>query len=667
VSTNVQLIWTPTQSRRLWAVSIVTILTVALIYLLVWPETDNKTGELWFYGLVFVVAPITGAVIGSILSETLISRYSSYLLPPFCVVAAAAAVRFSTSYLTLDNRRAFLWGCLVGAVGGIWYLLRTEGIASRIVEFLLGVTGVFLLLLLFDSSLRLNAFNNGPYLGAAVNLLHGGRPMLDAFSQYGMAYVLYAAVIAESGYSLSALAAFISAVNIAYFGALCVVAWKITSSQAVPFIFVVAGVIAIVGNYPFDINYTPSVAGMRFLPLVLLLVLIATNAIRKRWLLFIVASIASLWSAESCLYSLILIAGYFFLEARRWGNSFVIAAARGSAALWYVGLPCLIATAACFLWYGQVPDYQAYFELVRGYAGDYWTLSPERGFRLWIFHVGAYSCVLGYGIATAIWSGLDKRSNTTLLVCVAIIGVLQFSYFAGRSTAPALLCMSVPLIILVAYAFAASGSVLRHNQQSVGAMSVAAAALFVASLILGSAATKLSHTPIPRNLTLLRACLQGNRDDCSAKMNRIALPSKPFTEEDETGGPYLEQAKQAYEAINRVERAGYRAYALIPNTPILYFYLRRRMPWGLSNPSNDGLSVTLTSRAKNSAENDVREGDFLMIAQDPPLWEGSADARILDGLRRKFTLCKESTQPAYSRIEVFIIHTSACKFEAPQR
>src|SRR6266702_1238831 len=142
--------------RQLWPIAFVNVCVVALIYVLIWPATPDKSLELWFYPLAFVVAPITSAIVGSVLSESSQSRYFSYLLPPFCAMAAALALIWSVPFLTIDNRRAFWWGCVLAWTAGAWHLFRRGGTASRLVEFLLTLAGVFVLLLLFSNPLRID-------------------------------------------------------------------------------------------------------------------------------------------------------------------------------------------------------------------------------------------------------------------------------------------------------------------------------------------------------------------------------------------------------------------------------------------------------------------------------------------------------------------------------
>src|SRR5262245_52759444 len=244
---------------QLWNVALLNVSVVALTYVLIWPSAPDKSRELWFYLVTFVVAPIIGAIGGSKLSESSPSRYFSYLLPPFCAIAAALVLLWSVRFLTIHNRYAFWWGCALTLAAGVWHLLRREGTATRLAEFLFVMAGLLVLLLLFGDPLRIDTGHNGPYLGPAVNVLHGGRPMLDVFSQYGMAYLVYALLIASSGYSLPAVVALISAFNLVYFGTVAFIAWKLASRRAIPFLFTVAGIVAIVSNYPLDINYTPSV------------------------------------------------------------------------------------------------------------------------------------------------------------------------------------------------------------------------------------------------------------------------------------------------------------------------------------------------------------------------------------------------------------------------
>jgi hypothetical protein len=662
-------------ARHLWKIAFVNVSVVALAYLLIWPAAPNKPRELWFYVLVFVVAPVSGAIVGPALSERINLRALSWLLPPGCAILAAFALLWSASsvVLTIDAPGSFLTGFIAAWIAGALYLLlpQREGIAFRAIELVLTAAGVLALLLLFDYRLRTPTISYGPYLGPAVNALHGGIPMLDTFSQYGMAYLVFALAIAWSGYSLAAVAALASAFNVAYFGTATFIAWKLASRRAVPFLFAVAGVVAAVGNYPFDINYAPSAWGMRFLPLFLLLAVLIATGRSKRLLLPLIVPIASLWSAESCFASVCLIAGYLFVESRRRGISLLGSAFRASAALAYVALPHLAASAVSLLWYGRLPDYRSYFELIWAYTGDYWSASPEPGFRLWLFHIAAYTTVLAFAVSVRGPSESAKDKDTTALTCVSIVGVLQFTYFAGRSTTPQLVSVSLPLIILIVYAFANAAAALRLNPRSIPAASLFGATLFAAGLMAGSAGTKLARAIDPRpvlplgtyessNSHLLAACLQLHWSSCGIPIRRLVRPSQPSSEEDHVGGTEFRQAMEAYEAMTLLESQGARVHAFITETPTLYFYLRRRLPWGLSNPLNDGLSATITAKAVEAAKKDIKNGDYVLIGRANPLEPASADIKIVDAIRNKLTLCGDALQRQYPSLMLLRVGNDPC-------
>ena len=660
---------------QVWHIVVVDVALVLCAYFLIWPTTADKSREFLFYASAFAIAPIAGAVLGPKLFTSLASRFFSYLAPPFSALVAVLALDWSTPFLTPDNRKAFWWGCTMTWAAGIWHLMRTSRSTARVVEFVCAVAGFFILLLLFANPLRIDTGHNGPYLGPALNVLHGGRPMLDVFSQYGLAYLVYAVAILWSDYSIPAVVALVSAFNLTYFAAAAFIAWKLGSHRGIPVLFTVFGIVALVGYYPVDFNNTPAVGGMRFLPLFLLLAALIAESKWKSVLLFVLVPIASLWSLESCFYSLCLLAGYLFLESRRAQNPFAISIWRAAAALAYVVIPHAAVTAAWLAWYGELPNYPAYFQLLGAYVGTdgavdpngAWTLSPTPGFRLLLFHVAAYTSVLSVAVAASGRLGVEDTKNITALACVAIVGSLQLAYFTARSTIPLLVCVSLPLIILIVYIFETSTVAVRSHARSIAAWSVFCAVLFIVGLIGGSAWSRLSRTPMTRNWHELIACFRHDWHDCLITIRQIERSSEPFNPAHLVPNPYVEQAKDAYAAIKRLEGNGSRVHALISETPMLYFYLRQPLPWGLSNPVNDGLSSILTARAMAAAEHDVKDGEYILIARDPPLWQISADTKILDALRKRFNLCREVGQTSYLHIDVVRVSGSECSFDGSQK
>ena len=76
--------------------------------------------------------------------------------------------------------------------------------------------GFLLLLSLFDIHITLDTLSYDPYVGPAAAVLHGAIPFVDVFSQYGLNFLLFAAVLKVLPWSMFSTTLVVALLNVAY-------------------------------------------------------------------------------------------------------------------------------------------------------------------------------------------------------------------------------------------------------------------------------------------------------------------------------------------------------------------------------------------------------------------------------------------------------------------
>ncbi|MCW4114373.1 hypothetical protein NPA31_005275 [Aurantimonas sp. MSK8Z-1] len=476
---------------------------------------------------------------------------------------------------------------------------------------------------LIDRSWRMDTVAYGPYLGPAVDVAYGRVPFLETYSQYGSNFLLYVPVVRAFPTSLSALVVLTNAINILYFGLFCYVAATATRSALASFL-VAFGVVAFISAYPFDINYTPSVFGMRFLPLALLLA-----SIVGRWPRPVHAAltlIAAVWSIESLLYALVLntAAGvYDRLAGRSLSVRLIlISGAASSAVVIGQAVLCLALAAAAYLaWFGSLPDLKPYLELVFVYADASrieWL--TDVGDRSWITFVPPtiYCAALATSVALAENDPRTARS----LGSIAVVGLLCYSYFLLRSTIPLFYQVIAPSLVLLAWllVYGMRRLVARLDLWLASASVFASAGLFA---FLGATAYYMVFVqPAPYSnpgqwegsrTMLAPFCVQAG--DCVPHLPQVR-DAAPFSDQDSFSSSDRDIARQAYHAIVATEASGSRAFAFINDAPALYHALQRPIPFDGSNPINDQYSETLLGRSLDALSHGVAAGDVIVAPNE---------------------------------------------------
>jgi hypothetical protein len=600
----------------------------------------------WFWTPVLTVAPAMALALGLVNIERVV--YYSYdpipRTPPF------SGLRFAA-------------GALIGALffaGFLVAALRPVRLRSpRVVATICAICAVVLLLGLMDPYLMIDTLSYSPYVGPAFAVRNGAIPMIETFSQYGPNFLIFAAAFsfAQTFYMASAI---IAILNTAMAMAFVYVATELGLNRLFGFAASIFIVWFVHAAFLYNESYTPSVFAMRFLPPVILVAsLVRMPASRSITLASGAATLlCALWSFEAILWGFLIYVAW--LVVRSVGERRPIAQTMRDVAgvLLLVLGPHLILTLIYLAVFHSPPRYDIYFELVFVHlAGNYWLMPIEAGVRAWILFGFVYGSALAYVGYRALAGSADMR-RLAGIAALAVLGVLQFYYYVGRSATPLLVFISLPMMILVLMACDWAVDALRTRANlglPILAAPVLAAALAWFGLMGGVFADRMSE-PISRDLqtaTLLRVCLPGGEPTlCSARRMLGLITGADVAKGDypptESGGSlsYTHSENEAeFTLVQRYARESGRRVLLFGTDPVpVIFHSPKDVASqivypphaiGIVYPSVDGLSPALSARAIATLDG-LRAGD-IVIRGSLPIYD--LDQKALQVIEGRWTLC----------------------------
>ena len=291
----------------------------------------------------------------------------------------SSAPGHSSMFAYIERHKSFAYWLIPGFVfaGAAVWLIRNQRQLffgnSTLTNFIALSIGVLSVLALYDDTNFVDLSHYQPFVGPALLASAGGVPMADVYCQYGLipwalialAYKILPATVGTAGIV-------VRVVNVIYYFAFILIVFAVArrriAAVMLMFLALLAAVTFMPGLYSvpdlFNINATPSVTGMRFLPAAIMALVTVFDpgrrAVRIAGLVVLAAS--SLWSLESFVYTILPWAGVLGLEGirdRRW---------RKVALDLTLGLLSILFAHALFafivyVWTGRVVDYRPYFDL----------------------------------------------------------------------------------------------------------------------------------------------------------------------------------------------------------------------------------------------------------------------------------------------------------------
>jgi hypothetical protein len=336
---------------------------------------------------------------------------------------------------------------------------RDPALLIRIQKLALPLTAAAATVFLFDFSLAADAMHYLTNVGPALHLMAGGTLMVDTFSQYGPGPVLLEYLAFQFGpASFGAANIAVQFCNIAFYILFLFALWQSTRHRLAALwlgllvlTFWLSGPAYGDGN----INATPSVLGVRYLPPMLMAVALAgAEGKRHSVLTFFASFLAACWSAEAIAGVLALHCGYLALVNLR-DRSFRRLVADIALACLPIIVGLITVSLAILSTSGKWPAFAIYL----GYFSSYnpmatlWSVPFTGLFWGWIPILLAVTTVLGICCQTAFagrqhtlpyWSDHWLRYFPA-----ALLTTLTSAYFAGRAVDFVILVALLPFSLLL--------------------------------------------------------------------------------------------------------------------------------------------------------------------------------------------------------------------------
>lgn len=542
-------------------------------------------------------------------------------------------------------------------------------------HYLCYVAGLVLIVGLFDGYLMIDTLSYSPYLAPALGVSNGLVPLIDVFSQYGLGYLLFAAGFSVQ-HNLFLPAALVAGLNVVMYLAVARSAFKLGADRLLSFILMVFAILFAHSAQLYNVNYTPSVLAMRFLPPTLLVLALLHAPVRRPFSVLsgAAAVLCSFWSLEALVFGLAAYTAYLALcsVALRTRTADVVRAGLRLAALFI--LPHVALSAAYLAIFATLPRYDIYLALVFANlnGGEYWSMLMEPGVRTWILFAFGYASALGLAMHRALAARCLDEERTRRCAgigAVAVLGALELSYYVGRSATPLLPFLSLPLLLFVVLAGDWAVAALRRD----GAVPLLAWPVLtlaaVAFTAMGGIAADRFFRPISRDLSnssLLRAGLAlDNREACDPcrLFNQVTSSAGMLWTypENETGGSLTythPRNRAAYDLVRAYTAQNRRVLLFLADpVPVIFYtpahaaagiiYPPHRI--GVAYPAVDGLAPVLAQRARATLLADLRAGD-IVIRDDLPTYP--LDNAVLADIKKAWALRAVSSTDADAHFHV---------------
>lgn len=302
------------------------------------------------------------------------------------------------------------------------------------------------IVLLFDFSLAHDAFHYLTNVGPALHILHGGTPMVDAFSQYGPGPVLATALAFLVGPTTFGTAqVMVQLFNFAFYALWLVCLYRMTRWKLAGLLLGILSIalyMAAWGRGYANVSDAPSVLGFRYLPTLAMVLALSCLRVPARHSALTALStfFSGLWSVETLVGTLGIHFAFLGLLGLR-DRAIVRAIGDGIAALLPAAAAVLVMTIATLLVAGAPPDYGTYLGLLAIHhplEGEPWSVAVNPMFLGWSGMLLAMFVVMSDAWARVLNppSGLMGVGGDAVFyrfVPMTMLLMLQAAYFVGRS------------------------------------------------------------------------------------------------------------------------------------------------------------------------------------------------------------------------------------------
>ncbi|MGQ0679523.1 MAG: hypothetical protein ACT4OM_07695 [Actinomycetota bacterium] len=408
-------------------------------------------------GLVFARMGGGSALVNVLLSTgalvVLASSPAGRLPVPGRVARLAGALFVAALLLIFAPARAtfrFDWAVLLIASLLVAVCL---GLADRVAFPSFDTVAVALIgLLVVSLRVPIEAVSSDFFLAPANEILHGKTLLVETFGQYGILplYLIgwWGRVFRPSYLSLGLLVSLVSFLQFAVFYLLLK---RLAGRRTVA----LGLTLLIIGLSVWTTDYAshshPSVGALRFFVPYLVLTAELVRPGRRNPIRAAVMGVASVWSAETFVYTTAALGGIVLFEALRGRRLALFVKPMGWAA-GGIAVAHTILALATRAGSGHWPQWEIYAEFLRAYTTGEVGALPVATWTPWALLAAVY---LGGTVGAGVMLRRDRPALDTvewrLVSGLAALGIVTFSYFIGRSHPFALRHICAPALMILAF------------------------------------------------------------------------------------------------------------------------------------------------------------------------------------------------------------------------
>jgi hypothetical protein len=545
--------------------------------------------------------------------------------------------------------------------------------AVRLHRLALSVSVGFVVVGLFDYSLNPEPFHYMTVVGPVNATIHGGTPMVDAFSQYGPGPVLATVLAFALGPHTIATAETASQIaNLLYFAVYICCIYTQARKKLPSLILGLLTILIFLAAWDYgngsNVNAAPSTLGFRYLlPLAMVFsISCLSSPARSSIYTGLCTFVAGLWSIEAFIFTLSLHVA-FILAVTVHQRSF----SQLPRSLFVAALPVALSFVALstmtLLRAGTMPDYGTYFSFLRSYnpvsQSFFWTYPASPMFVGWMLVLAGVFVVfadtwLRIIRARSVISASDSELFYRFLP-MAMFVVQSSVYFVSRSVDPVLATAIPPLAALMIPALI-NFVEMQAETRGYGVLAFPAVILVPA---ITYALIDLTNPKAPYEF-YLQACRDHSRCTPAELVDRFAERSRARAVMDADAGAYSEVWRKrvkpdtllsdAVATVERLQPVEDRVTILLGTTTYQYkrwsfdmasdlalLYADKASRWNTSFLFTDQMLPALVQRILQAPIR-LRPGEIVVLTRDETTL-GPIEAGILRNIREQTRLCPAPT------------------------
>jgi hypothetical protein len=489
-------------------------------------------------------------------------------------------------------------------------------------------------ILMMDVQLDYDALHYTAYLAPSAAVSGGRIPLLDVFCQYGQPYLLYNAAFLILPATFHSAALVTALVNVLYTVCLIAILRKVVRNDI---LFVVLGIaLPILFWLVFSSNRTPSLGGMRYLPVTLLGAVLVFMPARRCFTTRSIAAISLcwLWSFEAAVYGTFVYVSFAIAVG-------VIVTDDLAGVLRYLArfLALLFATIAALalgvvslylIFTGHVPRYDLYVAQVLAYVGPDPFMEYNffrQGFFAWApVLVGFFMvpCLIVLGRTTPV--KMQRLPEVVVIWALAIV----FSVYCLLSTQPLYVVLAMmPLLLLLIVALDIAWSD-REQAFTVSELGLAPVFVLVVALLTGVAGFNFVVAPSYANGvgSMLSELVHNHRlapPDFRTRLGEICYESHDLDVGNACSGdtPMLNPYYREFSGLIQKWQGDQKTiFAFHPSDALLDAALNKPYRLPVTFAYVDGFAPALfkyiVDRSRPVIADDLKVGDTVILTKDLP-------------------------------------------------